>query len=215
MACLVCLEQCLFFQWLKMRQLAYPADRLLVITLVATLAWWLQLQSHVNDCLPICFTVIHIISSFLHACIYTFVPSFLECTSFHMLDPVAYFHLTVSHSPGQYNPPCHSTCTYSTAKTVYLPKMLHLQPPPSCMSTTGHKRSMIQTASGMSPRVHRCSPPLSCQCNVKSTAASLLSQVASRSSNKWRWRWQAHSLLPLYSLSCSWSDTAVACLWRT
>ncbi len=161
------------------------------------------------------FVLLSFIFSFLHAFVYTFILSFLAYTSFHMVDPFAYFHLTVSHGPGQYHSPYHSTCTCSTAKTVYLPKMLHLQPPPSWMSTTGHKRSMIQTASGMSPRVHRCSPPLSCQCNVKSTAASLLSQVASRSSNKWRWRWQAHSLLPLYSLSCSWSDTAVACLWRT
>ena len=91
MACLVCLEQCLFFQWLKMRQLAYPADRLLVITLVATLAWWLQLQSHVNDCLPICFTVIHIISSFLHACIYTFIPSSLNALLSTCLTPLPTF----------------------------------------------------------------------------------------------------------------------------
>ncbi len=76
MACLVCLEQCLFFQWLKMHQLAYPADRLLVITLVATLAWWLQLQSHVNDCLPICFTVIHIYF-FIPSCMYLYIHSFV------------------------------------------------------------------------------------------------------------------------------------------
>lgn len=76
MACLVCLEQCLFLQWQKMRQLAYPADRLLVITLVATLAWWLQLHSHVNDCLPI-FFYCHSYYFFIPSCMYLYIHSFV------------------------------------------------------------------------------------------------------------------------------------------
>ena len=50
------------------------------------------------------FVVLSFIPSFLRTHIYNFILSCLERTSFHMVDPVADFHLTVNHTPGLKQP---------------------------------------------------------------------------------------------------------------